>query len=150
MEETKNNTTITNNKENVIDSSIDEDSLTKPKKKYSYYVKKAPDEDKRKIKERTPKQLEALKKGRDRVQERTMKKKEETIQKYLAEQDTLKQSIAKENEKKSDEHAYTQVQKFSDSESDESSSSEEEIIVKSKKKKSKIQNNKQKKRKSFI
>ncbi len=70
-----------------------------------------------------------------------MKKKEEEIQKYLAEQ---KDTLAKEKNK------VNQIeQKFSDSESDalsSSSSSEEEIIIKSKKKKSK----KQKKKKKII
>ena len=139
MEETNNNSTISNDtlkhdeKENVIS---DEDSLTKPKKKY---IRKTPEEDKRRTKERTPKQLEALRKGREKVQQRVMKKKEEEIQKYLAEQ---KDTLAKENNK------VNQIeQKFSDSESDSlSSSSEEEIIIKSKKKKLK----KQKKKKKII
>ena len=150
MEETITNDTLKHDgKENVLDSSIEEDSLTKPKKKYSYYVKKTPDEDKRKIKSRTPKQLEALKKGRDRVQERTMQKKKETIEKYLAEialtksDQNLDYNTAKKHDKKET------VLASSSDESDEeenvlASSSDEEIIVKSKKKKTK---SKQKKKK---
>lgn len=149
MEESTNNSTISNDtlkhdeKENVIS---DEDSLTKPKKKY---IRKTPEEDKRRTKERTPKQLEALRKGREKVQQRVMKKKEEEIQKYLAEialtksEQNLDYNTAKENNK------VSQIeQKFSDSESDalSSSSSEEEIIIKSKKKKLK----KQKKKKKII
>jgi hypothetical protein len=97
--------------------------------------------------------LDALKKGREKVQQRVMKKKEEEIQKYLAEialtksEQNLDYNTAKENNK------VNQIeQKFSDSESDalssssSSSSSEEEIIIKSKKKKLK----KQKKKKKII
>ncbi len=80
MEETNNNSTITKDESQTpllqdLEKIDDEDSLTKPKKKYNHYVRKNPEEDKRRTKERTPKQLEALKKGREKVQQRVMKKK---------------------------------------------------------------------------
>ena len=75
-------TIINEQLENELDN---EDTLTKPKK-YNYYKKKDPQDDKRRIKERTPKQLEALKKGREKIKERTDLKKKQIIEKYLDEQ----------------------------------------------------------------
>lgn len=157
MEETNNNSTIPKDtlkhdeKENMIASLSDEDSLTKPKKKCNHYVRKNPEEDKRRTKERTPKQLEALKKGRLKVQQRVMKKKEEEIQKYLAEialtksKQNLDYNTAKKHDKK--ETVLTSSSDESDEEENVlASSSEEEIIIKSKKKKLK----KQKKKKKII
>lgn len=103
MEEINNNLTITkDNSQTVLVDEIEdnEDSLTKPKKKYNYYNKKNPEDDKRKIKERTPKQLEALEKGRLKIKERTNNKKKEIIEKYLEEQKSSNTLETKEIDEK--------------------------------------------------
>ncbi len=131
-------TIINEQLENELDN---EDTLTKPKK-YNYYKKKDPQDDKRRVKERTPKQLEALKKGREKIKERTDLKKKQIIEKYLDEQkskeNTIEKDIAneKENNKKEDVVA--------------SSSEEEEIIVKTKNKKKALNKKKKQKIKIYL